>query len=103
MSGESIETAISKWLTDRRDERLLRRFGGIQRCPWCRQIAQSQGGWSFKAWERDEMLDVLSCGVCRGKSLWRFELLMIYIGPLEPPAPVTPAWTGYDISAAKLK
>lgn len=94
---------ILKWAIKRRDERLLQRFGGIQDCPWCRQCAQSgEGPWSFKAWKRDPFIDVLTCSVCGGTSLWRFELGMFYVGALEPPEPAWPDVSYYDVAAAKL-
>lgn len=98
-----MESALLSWLEKRRDEKLLRRFGGIQTCPWCRQCAQSAEGWHFKEWEHDVFLDVLTCGVCGGTSLWRFEIGMFYIGPLNPPAPAFSAVDYYDIEAASLR
>lgn len=79
-----IEDALFGWLKERREERLLHAYGGIQTCPWCKQIAQSEGDWHF-APMRDGLHDVLTCGVCGGTSVWRFEFGMMYIGALEPP------------------
>ncbi len=93
---------IGRWADRKRKEKLRHRFGGIQTCPWCRQIAQSSDDWQFEKWSRDPMLDVLKCGVCGGTSLWRFELGMLYIGPLEAPRPSNPGVDFYDIEAAKL-
>jgi transcription elongation factor Elf1 len=93
---------IGRWADRERKKKLRHRFGGIQTCPWCRQIAQSSGDWRFEEWLRDPMLDVLTCGVCGGSSLWRFELGMIYIGPLEAPRPSNPGVDFYDIKAARL-
>ncbi|WP_304559517.1 hypothetical protein [Sphingomonas immobilis] len=99
-----IQDRLSRWLKHRREERLLSRFGGIQTCPWCRQCAQSGGdSWGFQRWDRDPFLDVLTCSVCTGTSLWRFEIGMFYIGPLDPPAPQWPAVEYYDVEAARLR
>ncbi len=97
MSGRVLQ-----WAVTRRDEKLLKRFGGIQTCPWCKQCAQSGEGWSFKPWERDQFLDVLTCGVCGGTSLWRFELGMTWIGSLNPPPPKWPDAPFYSIANARL-
>lgn len=96
---ELAERAVRRW----RDNQLLRRFGGIQRCPWCRQVAQSGDNWHFEEWERDPFVDVLTCGVCGGTSLWRFEMGMMWIGPLEPPKPASKPAGFYDIEAAALR
>lgn len=78
-------------LVARHEDRLLRRFGGIQTCCWCRQVAQLGDSWHFEHWDQDILLEKLTCGVCGGTSLYRFEMGMIYVGPLEPPAPAWPA------------
>lgn len=93
---------IGRWADRKRREKRLNKFGGLQTCPWCRQEAQSSDGWGFKEWLRDPMLDVLTCGVCEGTSLWRFELGMIYIGPLDAPKPSHPSVDFYDIDTAQL-
>lgn len=82
-----FEEKLLAKLIERRNERLMHRFGGIQTCPWCRQIAQTAPGWSFTPYKPDPMLDLMTCGVCEGTSLWRFEIGMIYHGPLDPPKP----------------
>lgn len=78
---------MAAWLERRRRERMLRRFGGIQRCPWCRQIAQDGDGWSFVEWGGNPFHDVLTCGVCGGTSVWHFAIGMHAVGPLAPPRP----------------
>ncbi|WP_269582016.1 hypothetical protein [Roseibium sp. Sym1] len=78
---------IGRWVDRKREEKMMHAFGGIQRCPWCRQWAQSSGDWHFKTYEENPYLDVLTCGVCGGTSLWRFELGMLFEGSLEPPVP----------------
>ena len=99
----TIESMIESWLRDRRRERALRRFGGIQTCCWCRQCAQDGDSWAFRPWSRDKFLDVLTCGVCGGTSLWRFEMGMMWIGPLSPPESEWPLVPYYDIDKASLK
>lgn len=92
---ERVEGGLRAWLDRRRDDRLCRRFGGIQTCPWCRQCAQHGDGWSFTDYSVSPFLDVLTCGVCGGTSLWHFGLGMHWAGPLDPPQsawPVTPAF-----------
>lgn len=98
----ALADRIVRWAKHWQKVRLLRRFGGIQDCCWCRQIAQSEGGWHFDAWARDPMLDVLTCGVCGGTSLWKWELGMIWIGPLDPPKPKHGRVPFYDIEQARL-
>lgn len=75
-------------LKRRKEDELQRLFGGIQQCPWCRQVAQSEEGWSFRCYEPDPHFDVLTCGVCGGTSKWMFLMGMIYFGPLDPPVPI---------------
>lgn len=93
---------IERWARRRRERKAMDRFGGIQWCPWCRQCAQLSEGWHFREWDRDQFLDVLTCGHCEGTSLWRFEMGMIYIGPLEPPKPKAVPAPYYDIPNAAL-
>lgn len=96
--GDFLELA-ERWIRRRRRRALLRRYGGIQWCPWCRQCAQTgEGTWSFKAWEADNSLDVLTCSVCTGTSIWLFAMGMIYMGPLAPPTPAFEA--RIDVAAA---
>jgi hypothetical protein len=80
----------------------MKKWGGIQRCTWCRQTANQNDDWSFTPWARDPFLDVLKCGVCGGTSLWRFEFGMIFIGPLDPPPSSHAPADYYDIPNAKL-
>lgn len=93
---------IHDWAARRLERQRLRQFGGTQRCPYCEQLVQMRGEWSIHEWERDPMLDVITCGTCGGKSLWRFELAMIYIGPLEPPKAKHKPAPYYDIATASL-
>jgi len=82
--AERVEQQVRRF----KERALMKRYGGIQWCPWCRQCAQSgDGEWSFRDWEAEPTLDVLTCSVCSGTSIWLFGLGMIYMGPLDPPAP----------------
>lgn len=94
---ERIEAKIVASFVARRYERLMHRFGGIQKCTWCRQIAQHEQGWGFRAYEPDPGLDVLTCGVCGGTSLWLWGHGMHFIRPLDPPKP---AFTASDVTPA---
>ncbi|UYY77760.1 hypothetical protein [Sphingomonas sp. R1] len=76
----NAERKLIGWLHRRFLDRLLRRFGGIQQCPWCKQCAQAHDGWHFDSWT-DPKIDALHCGNCGGVSRWRFEHGMM---PLEP-------------------
>ncbi len=71
----------------RKEEKMLQKFGGIQRCPWCRQWAQSEDGWSFRQQDILSPHDILTCGVCGGTSLWHFAVGMHYVCPMNPPKP----------------
>lgn len=87
----NAERRLIKWLYGRFIERLLRKFGGIQQCPWCRQCAQAFDGWHFDS-KTDPMIDALHCGNCGGVSRWRFEMGMTPIEPfmmMPPKAPDT--------------
>ena len=75
------------FLQNLKEERMLQKFGGIQRCPWCCQWAQSGDGWKFELSLDKPQHDILTCGVCGGTSLWHFAVGMHYVGPLEPPKP----------------
>lgn len=81
----NLVDTLHKWTTRKKEDRLLHEFGGIQKCPWCKQIANQNDSWKFEPYDKDPICDVLTCGVCSGTSLWRFELGMIYMGPLDPP------------------
>jgi len=78
---------VRDWSEIKVDDSKLERYGGIQVCPWCRQTAQHGSEWSFKEYDKDPFLDVLTCGNCKGTSLWRFEVGMIFIGVLKHPIP----------------
>ena len=81
-----LEARAAQWLERRRQSRMMRLFGCIQRCPWCRQIAQNGVCWKFDPWSDNAMCDVLTCGVCGGTSVWHFAVGMHAMGPLHPPA-----------------
>lgn len=67
---EKIETKVALIIEERRLDRMARRFGGVQKCTWCRQHVQDGDGWNFAPYQADTGLDVLTCGVCGGTSLW---------------------------------
>jgi len=98
-----VERWLATILQNRYSERLTHRFGGTQTCPWCRQCVQTHPhDWSLTTWDRDPFLDVLSCSVCRGTSLWKFEMGLSYIGPLAAPVPSMTPSRNYDIVNARL-
>lgn len=82
----NIEKALIGLLYSRMTNRLARRFGGVQQCPYCQQCAQAGDQWYFDS-ETDPTIDALHCGVCGGVSRWRFEMGMIALNPngLSPP------------------
>lgn len=70
----------------------MRRYGGIQWCPWCRQCAQDNNiGWHFAPSAENLMLDVLTCGVCGGTSEWLWGMGFHFLRPLKHPASGTAA------------
>jgi len=81
-----LAARVEGYLKRRREKRLLKTWGGIQWCPWCQQCAQSgPHHWGFKAWKHDPSLDVLTCSVCEGTSVWLWGMGMHYMGRLDPP------------------
>jgi hypothetical protein len=89
-----LERRLRDWLKRRHERALMERYGGIQWCPWCRQCAQTgDNPWSFKPWDKDGSLDVLTCSVCTGTSVWLWALGMIYMHELDPPKPAFAART----------
>lgn len=89
---ERCERRAAEWLAGRSEDRLIKRFGGIQTCPWCRQRVQSKGEWGFACHSTEPQYDLLTCGVCGGTSVWLWGVGMHYIRPEAPPIP--------DMSAA---
>ena len=81
--------ALRKYLENRETDRLAKRFGGVQKCPWCKQWAQKDANpdWKFTPCEEDLQLDTLTCGVCGGTSHWLWAMGFIYIRPGKPPLP----------------
>lgn len=77
---------VERWLRRRREERMLQEYGGIQWCPWCKQCAQdSNADWRFDPYPEDMRLDVLTCGVCKGRSLWLWGMGMMPVCALDHP------------------
>lgn len=83
-----IEAALRDWLNRRHEDHLLYLFGGIQQCPWCRQIVQKHKGWRFECSEVDRKLDVLTCGNCGGTSHWIFAMGMQFVESIAAPLPI---------------
>lgn len=81
-----LEHRVMRWLHRRMLDRLLRRYGGIQMCPWCNQCAQAHDGWRFDS-VTDPSIDALHCGNCGGVSRWRFEWGMMPLTPIGLRAP----------------
>lgn len=94
---------LHNWTSAKLEDRLLKKFGGIQTCPWCLQRIQAFGDWSIEEWTKDPFVDVITCGPCGGTSLWRFEMGMLYVGPLNPPQPKHDPAPYYDIVRARLR
>jgi hypothetical protein len=84
---ERLEAKAASILTERRLDRMTRRYGGIQKCTWCRQCAQDGEDWNIAPYDADFSLDVLTCGVCGGTSLWHWGMGMHFVRPLDPPKP----------------
>lgn len=81
---------IEVWLRKRREDRMLKRYGGLQDCPWCKQCAQDANvEWRFDPWPDNPFYDQLTCGVCGGTSLWMWGLGMHFQRPLSHPALAT--------------
>lgn len=89
-----LERRVRDWLNRRHEHALMQRYGGIQWCPWCRQCAPTgDNPWSFKPWDQDQFLDVLTCSVCTGTSVWLWAMGMTYMRELDPPKPAFPRRT----------
>lgn len=78
---------LEGWLRERRMARMLRAYGGLQWCPWCKQCAQDGNAeWRFTASAENPLFDVLTCGVCAGRSVWFFGMGMHFQHALDHPA-----------------
>lgn len=78
---------IINYDSKKKHEELIKRHGGIQYCPYCTGIIQSGNGGGSREHPKSPILDILTCGVCQGESIWRFEFGMFYVGPYSPPKP----------------
>lgn len=85
MTVAGLERRLELWLQRRRRRRLMRQYGGIQWCPWCKQCAQEgPGRWGFSAEARNARYDVLTCSVCGGTSRWEWGMGMHFINRITP-------------------
>ena len=89
----SLVDRVIEYADKKKNERLLQACGGIQKCPYCLQVMQSGVGCSQSEHPNDPMVDVLQCGVCWGKSIWRFEIGYFYVGPYEAPKAKHKTWS----------
>jgi hypothetical protein len=103
MTFDSVIARLRRYLDRRHDEKLMDRFGGIQRCPWCRQIVQNFTGTKFECCEEDEELDRLTCGNCGGTSLWLFAMGMHLHRALSVPEPEKMATATTNTHDEKLR
>ncbi len=82
-----LEDGLFRRLVKRRHDRLVAEYGGIQKCPWCKNWAQEGPGWCITPSHDEPACDVLTCGVCGGTSLWHWAMGFIPVAPLNPPKP----------------
>lgn len=78
-----ITECMQRWLDKHEEGRLLKRFGGIQKCPWCHRWVQSSGSTGFNDMEPFET--AIECGHCGGESFWRWEVGFIFLAAGSPP------------------
>jgi len=87
--GERYTTPLLKWVRrwlERAEANyVLKKLGGIQKCPWCRRWMGTNEATAWHEYEEDPMLDVHCCGHCGGTSIWRWELGFFFVRPLTPP------------------
>lgn len=100
LKKRTLTDRVMDWADKRRFDWLLEKHGNINTCPWCRQVAQSKPGCKWMVCDPDPFLDILTCGVCGGTSLWRWEMIMLYVGPLDPPEPNHKSEIEYDLTKA---
>lgn len=62
---------IEAWLRKRREDVMLKAYGGIQSCPWCKQCAQDNNAdWHFDAWPENRMMVMsFECSITAASSL----------------------------------
>lgn len=100
LKRKTVVDRIADWADRKKLKSIVRRHGGFQWCPWCRQCAQSKPGWSITPCSQDPYLDILTCGVCGGTSFWHWEMTMLYVGPFDPPEPNFKPDIHYDVTKA---
>jgi len=76
---------VYEWVNTKRDSALLDICGGTQKCPYCLQIMGHGEDTPIEPYTEDKGLDVITCGTCGGKSLWRWEIGFLYYGSLTAP------------------
>ncbi len=100
LKRKTIVDRVSAWVERKKLDRIMHAHGGYQMCPWCRQCAQGGPGWNIASCQQDPFLDILTCGVCGGTSLWHWEMSMLYVAPLDPPIPDWKPDLHHDITKA---
>lgn len=85
-----ITERIQRWLDRREEDRLLRKFGGTQTCPWCARIMQ--GSEDTTCDDSAPFETAFTCGHCGGQSFWRWEVGFIFLAAGAPPPrpPISP-------------
>ncbi len=96
----SITERIYRWAKRRYHDHLLKTLGGVQTCPWCKQIAQEGKGQRYDPWPQNPQYTVLTCGVCEGTSLWSWELGLFWQRALSLPPVIDPAPGAPEIKEA---
>lgn len=102
MAGERVGTrltkAVRRWLERAEHEYVLRRSGGNQTCPWCRQGVNHFTGTHVRTFTPDPMLDEIVCGNCGGTSIWKWEMGFVFItaGDRPPAADAAPGFSDSD-------
>ena len=78
---------IESYFQKRRLRKTIDRWGSLNKCPWCKQCVQDANDkWNREVYSLNPLYDIVTCGVCKGTSLWRFEMCPIFIGPLDHPS-----------------
>jgi len=82
---------IYTWARRKRLDRLVKEWGQIRTCPWCRQFVEEGGKHQMRQAAHNPFFDTFTCGNCGGESHWEFAPAPIYrgfgSGPQPRPAP----------------